>query len=216
MPQDSNLFGKGRRIWHWFGLAGVLLIAGVYTVYRMRAATPIPVEARFLSALEQQDWEGIYDMSVQEQFTRSGVTRSQFVELMECLSKGLPASYFKGASLERMGGKEDDYSRGYHAVFLTFVNGPSVEGRPVEQVMHAKRDRTGWKMAPNELPMRLARLHGGDASDRWGKMADCFEQVGIKEFWLTLDGPVMRTERIRSYLRGEIDVVGIYRPAPGR
>jgi hypothetical protein len=216
MSTGTKLEGKGRRMRLWFAVAGVLLIVGGFMFFRMREATPMPVEARFLSALEREDWAGIYDMSVQEQFGRSGVTRQEFVELMASLSDGLPTSYFKGATLERMGGKEDDYSRGYHAVLLTFMNGPLVEGSRVEQILHVKRDRSGWRIAPNELPFRLARLHGGDGRMRAEKLAQCMERAGIEEFWLTMDGPVMSTERLRAYLRGEIDWSGVQEAASRR
>lgn len=156
----------------------------------------------------------MFDISVQNQFDKSGISKGQFVKLMESASKGLPDAYFTGVRLDRLDGRQDDYSRGEHSVFLTFANGPSVEGALVEQMLHVKRSRNGWRIAINELPFRLVRLHGGTTVERWARLAESLEQAGIEEYWLGVNGPILTPRAIRRHLAGEIDVFEIYKQAP--
>jgi hypothetical protein len=193
---------------------GALILIGFVAWLSCRSLTPYQVEARFLELLAERDWGGIFDICVEEQFTKSQITRQRFVTLMESASEGLPDAYFEGVTLERMGPKEDDYSRGIHVVFLTFRNGPLVEGAPVEHVLHVKRDREGWKIAINELPIRLVRMHGGDARERWRRLSLVMQNAGISEYWMDVDGPILRQSLIDDYLAGNIEMHEVYKTVP--
>lgn len=196
-------------------LAIAALTGAVWAVHcRLESAKPYQIEDEFLALLEQRDWSRIYDISLREQFDKSGMQKQQFVTMMKTASEGLPDAYFQGVTFEEMGPKEQDYTRGTHVALLTFVNGPIVEGEPVKQAMHVLRSSQGWHVALNEFPFRLARLHGEDVANRWRRIAAAMESAGVEEYWMDIDGPVVSASRIRRYLADEIPVEQVYEVAP--
>ncbi|MEX2243643.1 MAG: hypothetical protein WD716_07315 [Fimbriimonadaceae bacterium] len=207
---------KVRAHWKWISIAIVIIACStaLFVLLRQRSSEPYGVEIEFLASLRERDWSGIYDISVRDQFEKSGISKSQFVNLMGSASAGLPDSYFQDLALEEMGPKERDYSRGVHAVLLTFKSGPEVEGAKVQQVLHVKRSSDGWHIAINELPFRIVRLHNADAESRWGRLATCLEGSGITEYWMGVNGPVLHTAQIRKYLGRKISADQLYKQVP--
>jgi hypothetical protein len=205
---------KRDRRWSWTRIVWLAMALGAgfgtWTYFRWRASRPFDAEFRLAEAVARRDWKATYRISLQNQLAQRGVDEEEFSQLMEALTRGLPGSYFDGTRIERIDGTHDEYSRGMHMVFLVFPNAPTADGTRAEQLLHAYRDRSGWRVAINELPIRVSRFHLDTTLEQWSRFSAAMKSAKIESYWITFDGPVLSRSRIDDYLAGRIEQSEIY------
>lgn len=210
--RELGLMAAEKRRAHVFIVAGLVLVLGLAYWLFVREPSPVAAENDFVEFLERRDWSSLFDMAPPSQMQASGISKRQFVRWMTKLTETLPDSTFADATFEEYIPSLDGNPKGEHYIILTLPNAKDSTGKPLQQIVSALRDRAGWHVPLNEMPLRFAQLRAHSKKEGLSLLAEAMAESRIEKYVVTVRGPVLWRERLVAYLNGAGTESSIYTP----
>jgi hypothetical protein len=166
-------------------------------------------EHDFIIALQRRDWGALYRQSPKGVHAPS-VSEAEFIRLMEFVSRGVTDRQLENVKLEHVASQHSNESRGEDHIFLTFPNTVNHEGKPVQHMTGAMRDREGWRIPVNWLPLRFAEMQAPTREEYWTVLGSALKASGIGELRSGVGATTISPERIDGFLAGRFRESEIY------
>ena len=190
------------------GVIVVLAIVGVYKIATMQ--TPHKRAVDFRSAVAEKDWKSVYQLGIQSQWQRAGVTPSHYVDLMSIMLEEVSIESLQVTAVQKIDFGEEfperDWPVGvtYYDFYLKDVDAGGVEPMRIPLSIHRTRD--GYLVSCENLPLWIIKHKYPEREIFERKYLECLKKSGIEYYPIDYGNNFYSTKLMEKHYGGSPEV----------
>ncbi|MCB0824633.1 MAG: hypothetical protein KDC26_00440 [Armatimonadetes bacterium] len=192
-------------------IAGAIVVLSIVGVWKiMTIQTPQKRAVDFRAAVAEKNWKRVYQLGIQSQWQRAGVTSSQYEDLMNLVLEEVSIEKLNITEVQKIDFGEEfperDWPMGvtYYDFYLNDEDAVGAEPMRIPLTVHRSED--GYLVSCENLPLWIIKYKYPDREVFERKYLEFLKKSGIEYYPIDYDNNFYSTKLMEKHYSGSPEV----------